>query len=121
MTISGFFGDEGALFFELALIDDEGVEMQMDGMLDTGFSYWLAVNNQDAIALNWVRLERQTLLTARGNFDFDIYAGKIMFDGEEHDIPVHVGRGLPEILLGRQWLETKPLFVNKPQRILTLG
>jgi predicted aspartyl protease len=41
-------------------------------------------------------------MTARGNFDFDIYAGKIKLDGQEYDVPVHVGKGLTEILLGRQ-------------------
>lgn len=121
MTISGFFGDEDALFFEIALVDDEGLELQVDAMFDTGFSYWLALNNQDAIALNWVRLERQTLLTARGNFDFDIYAGKVILYGQEYDIPVHVGKGLTEVLIGRQWLQSKELIVNMSKRILTLG
>ena len=68
-----------------------------------------------------MRLERQTLLTARGNFDFDIYAGKVIFDGTEYDIPVHVGKGLPEILIGRQWLQNKELIVNMSKQILTLG
>ena len=35
MTISGFFGDEDALFFEIALVDDEGLELQLDAMFDT--------------------------------------------------------------------------------------
>ncbi len=61
-------------------------------MLDTGFSYWLAIDNQDVDPLAWIRLERQTLLTARGDFDFDIYAGKVKMDGQEFDIPVHVGQ-----------------------------
>ena len=121
MTISGFFGDEDALFFEIALVDNEGIELQVDAMFDTGFSYWLALNNQDVIALNWVRLERQTMRTARGDFDFDVYAGKVIFDGQEYDIPVHVGKDLSEVLIGRQWLQSKQLFVNMQSGILTLG
>ena len=45
MTISGFFGDEDALFFEIGLVDDEGLELQVDAMFDTGFSYWLALTD----------------------------------------------------------------------------
>ena len=37
--ISGFFGDEDALFFEISLVDDEGYSLQVDALFDTGFSY----------------------------------------------------------------------------------
>ncbi len=60
-------------------------------MLDTGFSYWLAINDQDIDALGWERLREQTMRTARGDVKFDIYVGQVLFDGEEFDIPVHVG------------------------------
>jgi predicted aspartyl protease len=92
--MNGFFGDEDALFFCVELIASDGLELPVDAMFDTGFSYWLAIDNQDMDALNWVRLERQTMRTARGDFEFDIYAGKIKLDGQEYDIPVHVGKGL---------------------------
>jgi predicted aspartyl protease len=39
MTIEGTFGDEDGLFFEIVLIDDQGLELQIDAMFDTGFSY----------------------------------------------------------------------------------
>ncbi len=52
---------------------------------------------------------------------FVIYAGKVIFDGQEYDIPVHVGKDLSEVLLGPQWLQTKQLFVNMQSGILTLG
>ena len=118
--MDGFFGDEDALFFEVELISDEGLELPVDAMLDTGFSYWLALDNQDINALGWVRLERQTMRTARGDFEFDIYVGKIKLDGQEYDIPVHIGEGLPEVLLGRQWLTTRRLVVDMPSGELTL-
>lgn len=121
MTIEGRFGDEDALIFEVALIDDQGLELQIDAMFDSGFSYWLAIDNQDISAFNWTFIRQQTMQTARGNFKFSIYAGKIILDGTEYDIPVHVGRGLSEVLLGRQWLTTRRLVVDMPQRLLTLG
>ncbi|WP_228061843.1 hypothetical protein [[Phormidium] sp. LEGE 05292] len=42
-------------------------------------------------------------------------------DGEEFDIPVHVGNGVPEILIGRQWLKSRRLVVDMLSGILTLG
>jgi predicted aspartyl protease len=121
MTISGFLGDEDALFFEIILITSEGLELSVDGLFDTGFSYWLAVNDQDIDAFNWQRLQEQIMRTARGDFKFDIYAGHVIFNGQEYKIPVHVGKDLPEILLGRQWLQTRRLVVDIPSGILTLG
>lgn len=121
MTIQGKFGVEDALFFEIALIDNKGLELEVDAMFDTGFSYWLAVDSQDIDAFDWIRVERETLRTAHADYDYDIYAGKIKFGDQEYDIPVHVGEGLSEVLLGRQWLTTRQLLVNMPSRLLTLG
>jgi predicted aspartyl protease len=118
--IHGFFGDEGALFFEIELINAEELKLPVDAMLDTGFSYWLAIDNQDLDGLDWVLLERQTMRTARGDFNFDIYAGKVRIDGSEFDIPVHVGEGLTEVLLGLKWLKTRRLMVDMPSGTLTL-
>ncbi len=39
MTISGRFGDEDALIFEVALIDDQELELEIDAVFDSGFSY----------------------------------------------------------------------------------
>ncbi len=121
MTIVGRFGDEDALFFEIALIDSLGLELQIEALFDTGFSYWLAMDKQDIDGFGWTYVDQQRMETARGNFRFDIYAGKIKLDNQEYDIPVHVGKGLSEVLLGRQWLTTRRLLVDMPQRLLTLG
>jgi predicted aspartyl protease len=51
MTISGFFGDEDALTFEMELIASNGEELPIYGVFDTGFSYWLAIEKQDVDAL----------------------------------------------------------------------
>ncbi|MBW4506136.1 MAG: aspartyl protease [Scytonematopsis contorta HA4267-MV1] len=119
--ISGFFGVEDALFFEVELLASGNLELPVDAMFDTGFSGYLAINNQDIDGFTWVFIKRQAMFTARGEADFDLYLGEVRIDGQDFQIPVHVGRGLPEVLLGRQWLQTKRLLVDMPSGVLTLG
>lgn len=61
------------------------------------------------------------MLTAKGKQTFDIYAGKVMLDGQEFIIPVIAGDELEENLLGLQWLKTMRLVVDFPAGVLTLG
>jgi clan AA aspartic protease len=119
--ISGFIGDEDAILFEIDLIATDGVKLPVDAIFDTGFSHWLAINEQDIEGLGWERLRAQTMRTARGDIQFDIYLGKVEFDGEEFDLPVHVGTELNEILLGRKWLTERKLVIDLPSNELTLG
>jgi predicted aspartyl protease len=58
--------------------------------------------------------------TAKGDFAFEIYVGKVSFDGQEIEIPVHVGNELSEILLGRQWLKNYRLVIDLPLQVITL-
>jgi predicted aspartyl protease len=58
--------------------------------------------------------------TARGEELFDIYEGKVIIDRQEFTIPVHVGEGLPDILIGSQWLDSMELIVKKRKGILIL-
>ncbi|MBH8554767.1 aspartyl protease [Nostocaceae cyanobacterium CENA357] len=119
--ISGNFGDEDELFFEIELIAANTLVIPVLALFDTGFSWWLAINNQDLEALDWIYVEQQTMLTAQGEAEFDIYLGKVRIDGQEFDIPVHVGEGVSEVLIGRQWLKTRRLLVDMPSKVLTLG
>ena len=119
--MNGFFGDEDALFFEIELIALDGLELPVDALFDTGFSDWLAINNQDLDALGWTYIKQQPMFTARGEAEFELYLGKVIFGGQEYEIPVHVGEGLTEVLLGRQWLQSKRLVVDIPSSVLTLG
>jgi len=119
--ISGKFGDEDELFFEIDLIAADGLDIPVDALFDTGFSWWLAINNQDLEALDWIYVEQQTMLTAQGDAEFDIYLGKVRIDGQDFDIPVHVGEAVPEVLLGRQWLKHQRLVVDMSSGLLTLG
>jgi predicted aspartyl protease len=79
------------------------------------------MNEQDVEGLGWERVRAQVMRTARGDVRFDIYLGRVEFDGEELDIPVHVGQELTEVLLGRKWLVNRQLVVNLPDGELTLG
>jgi predicted aspartyl protease len=119
--INGSFGVGDALLFEIELIASDASGLEIESMFDTGFSGWLAADEQDIDGFGWIKVDQKIMGTARGDSAFDIYVGKIKLDGQEYDIPVHVGKGLPEVLIGRQWLQTKQLLVNVPQGILTLG
>ncbi|MGK7877587.1 MAG: retroviral-like aspartic protease family protein [Xenococcaceae cyanobacterium] len=119
--ISGFLGNDDGLFFEIELLAADGLELPVDAMFDTGFSGWLAINEQDLDALGWIYVDQQTMRTAQGDSRFDIFLGKVRIDGNEFDVPVHVGQGLSEVLLGRQWLKTRRLIVDMPSSVLTLG
>jgi predicted aspartyl protease len=119
--INGTFGVEDSLLFEIELIALDGSGLEIESMFDTGFSAWLAINQQDIDGFGWIKIDKKDMRTAQGTSSFDIYAGKIKLDGTEYDIPVHVGKGLTEVLLGRQWLQSKELIVNMSKQILTLG
>lgn len=119
--IHGTFGVEDALLFEIELIASDGSGLEIECMLDTGFSGWLAVNDQDINGFGWIKFDRKIMRTAQGNSFFDIYQGTIKLDGTEYIIPVHVGKNLTEVLLGRQWLQIKELVVSISKQILTLG
>ena len=121
--ISGKFGEIGELIFEIDLITVDGERFPVEVLLDTGFTTgWLALDTQDAESLGWSVIERnRTMQTARGWEYFDIYEGRVVLDEQEYIIPVLAGDGIPESLLGLQWLKMLPLIVNFADRLLTLG
>jgi len=77
-----------------------------------GLFGWLAINKQDLEGLDWTYMGERDMLLARGEAKFDIHAGKVRIDGQEFDIPVHVGKEVPEVLLGRQWLKNRLLTMS---------
>lgn len=121
--INGWFGEIGELFFEIDLVAADGEILPIEVLLDTGFTTgWLALDTQDALSLGWVMIESERAMqTARGEEYFDIYEGKVVVDGEEYVIPVLAGSGIPESILGLQWLKMLPLAVNFAAGVLRLG
>lgn len=99
--ISGEFNSKGELTFEIGLIAADGDIIQVKALLDTGFTGWLAIDNQDAESLGWILGSQQrNMETARGEARFNLYRGNVLFDREEFAILVLGGDELPDILLG---------------------
>jgi predicted aspartyl protease len=120
--VLGSFGDNSELFFEIQLIAVNGEEFSVETLFDTGFTNgWLCINTQDLQALGWPLLMSQIeMRTAKGISQFNIHEDKVIIDGIEFIIPVHVGKNVPDTLMGVLWLDIMKLFVNKPRGVLTL-
>ena len=121
--IEGSFGDNGELFFEIQLVALSGEDFSVEALFDTGFTDgFLAINSQDLDALQWSLLTAQVeVMTARGNAFFNIYEGKVIIDGAEIVVPVHVGDDIPDTIMGSLWLDVMELVANKSKGILTLS
>lgn len=119
--IDGKFGNDDELFFEIELITADGLNLPVDTLLDTGFSGWLAFDKQDLDGLGWSYLQEETMKTAKGDQTFELYLGIVKFEQQQLTIPVHVGNGLSEFLLGRKWLKNRRLVVEKEANLLQLG
>jgi len=117
--IEGYFGDNGQLFFEIELVTNDGLNLPIDALFDTGFAGFMAINTQDLDGLEWVYSGEEILRTAKGESKFQIYLGQVILDGKQYQIPVNVGKGINEILLGSEWLKFLRLVVDFPEGILT--
>ncbi|MBR8835233.1 MAG: aspartyl protease [Stigonema ocellatum SAG 48.90 = DSM 106950] len=118
----GSFGDNSELFFEIQLVATNTEKFSVEALFDTGFTDgWLAINTQDLEALGWSLMTAQVEMhTARGEARFNIHEGKVIIDGTEFIIPIHVGDDVPDTLMGSLWLDIMQLVVNKPRGILML-
>ncbi|HEY9794848.1 MAG TPA: hypothetical protein V6D30_04335 [Leptolyngbyaceae cyanobacterium] len=110
--IQGRFGENGQVYFEIDLISNNGLSLPVEAMLDTGFTEFLAMNQQDIESLDWSFLSQDKLRTAQGEATFDIYSGRLVIDGQEFEIPVFAGEEIQDILLGSQWLKIFTLLAN---------
>ncbi len=120
--IQGRFGPGGEWIFEIELVTSDGEPIAVDAVFDSGFSNgYLALNAADVSALGWRLLQPDVeLATANGLSRFDIYQGKVIIGGKTCVIPVHVGRGIPDILLGLRWQNQARITVDYRAGILTL-
>ncbi len=120
--IQGEFNSRGELFFEIGLLSADGDVIPVMALLDTGFTGWLAIDNQDAESLGWRSYNyTRDMQTARGEERFNLYEGKVVIEEEEFTIDVLGGNKLANILLGVFWLRRKRLVVDFPMGVLTLG
>ncbi len=118
--MQGYFDEKGQLFFDIDLITSDGDLLSVSALLDTGFTGWIAMNIQDIESLSWPFVNKDEMLTARGLTKFNLYEGKVNFDGEEVIIPIVGGDEITEVLIGLQWLEHRRLIVDKQANLLTL-
>jgi predicted aspartyl protease len=118
--ILGRFGENGQIYLEIDLISNDGLSLPVEAMLDTDFTEFLAINEQDVESLGWSFLSQDRLRTAQGEATFDIYLGKVVIDGQEFEIPVFAGEEIQEILLGSQWLKLFILVANYQEGRVTL-
>lgn len=120
--ISGRFGEVDELIFEIDLIAGNGEVIPVEVMLDTGFTAgYLAIDEQDIEALEWPKLQSDIRIKiAQGVGQFDIYEGRVIVDNREFIVPVHVGKDLPEIIIGVKWLKLMRLNADYQRGILTL-
>ena len=96
--ISGEFSSKGELVFEISLIAADGDAIPVTALLDTAFTGWLAIDNQDADSLGWLlEDEGQRMKTARGEVRFNLYEGTVLLDGQESTIEVLGGDELEDI------------------------
>jgi clan AA aspartic protease len=118
--IEGKFGENGQIYFEIDLIDGNGLNLPVEAMLDTGFTEFMAINKQDVESIDWSFLSQDKLRTAQGEASFDIYLGRVAINGQEFEITVFAGEEIQEILLGSQWLKQFTLVANYRQGRVTL-
>ncbi|WP_199246416.1 aspartyl protease [[Phormidium] sp. ETS-05] len=120
--MTGEFNQKGELVFEVSLIAADETITWAEAILDTGFTGWLLVNEQDAITLGWKwDIKPKIVQTAGNKTVFSVYEGILLIDKEEFIIPVLAGYRVKEILLGVRWLRFKRLVADFYAGVLTLG
>ncbi len=119
--INGYFDEQGKLYFDLDLVAVDGSVITANALLDTGFTDWLAMNIQDLESLDWLFVKKETRQTARGNGEFSLYEGTVVFDNQELTIPALGGEEISEILIGLPWLETRRMVVDRKENLLSMN
>ena len=73
-----------------AIGNKNGQLQTIDAVIDTGYTGFLSVSSEIIITLNlpWTGIDRVTLGDG-SETTFEVYAGRIIWDGEYRDIPVN--------------------------------
>lgn len=98
--ISGEFNSRGELVFEITLIVADGDVIAVNAVLDTGFTGWLALDNQDAESIGWTLNldEQRDMQTVWGEARFNLYEGIILLGSESFTVEVLGGDEFEDIL-----------------------
>ena len=80
-------------------------------IIDTGFDGWLSLPSSLIVLLSLVWRQRGRALLADGRESvFDIYQGTVIWDGQDHRIPVHEAETTP--LIGMSLLHGYELTIQ---------
>jgi clan AA aspartic protease len=89
MIIDVVTADHQAII-RLSVRGPNGQEQEIDAIIDTGFDGWLSLPSSLIVLLSLVWRQRGRALLADGRESvFDIYEGTVIWDGQDHRIPVH--------------------------------
>lgn len=103
-----------SLWLYLKFIGDNGIEMDIPMLFDTGFSEWISLPRHFIEALGFPETTSQEVTLGDGNrIETSLYKGRILWDGQVQEIPVHSLEGDP--LLGMQQVED--YLITIPARV----
>ncbi|MCX7421217.1 MAG: clan AA aspartic protease [Planctomycetia bacterium] len=109
--ISGVVNTSIEAVLRLVAFDPENAELEFDGVVDTGFSGDLTLPSAliEALGLRWLGIEVGEMADGREEL-FDVYSGRIMWDGEPRRVEVEAAETSP--LIGMNLLLGYCLKIN---------
>lgn len=95
----------------LVVVDARGQQRSCDGVVDTGFNGWLSLPPAliADLGLAWLRMGSAVLADGSETL-FDVYEGRIVWDGEPRTIPIDESDSEP--LVGMQLMDGFELRVQ---------
>jgi clan AA aspartic protease len=109
--ITGVVTADHQAIIRLSVRGPTGQEQEIDAIMDTGFDGWLSLPSSLIVLLSLVWRQRGRALLADGRESvFDIYEGTVIWDGQDHRIPVHEAETTP--LIGMSLLHGYELTIQ---------
>jgi clan AA aspartic protease len=109
--ITGVVTADHQAIIRLSVRGPTGQEQEIDAIIDTGFDGWLSLPSSLIVLLSLVWRQRGRALLADGRESvFDIYEGTVIWDGQDHRIPVHEAETTP--LIGMSLLHGYELTIQ---------
>lgn len=99
--ITGIVKETREAIVSLRLRGTNGLEIVVDGVLDTGFSESLALPEDLIVALSLVRIGLDEMILADGSrVVFPLYEGVVIWNSQERLVSIHSAEGSPLIGMG---------------------